>query len=162
MMIMIVKCPSQNNACSSVSSCTAGDTATMEQNFLHGRLFSPASIIPPLHYIIQYNIHVLAAASSGWNQPSFQGPTAYPSSGDDTEAVGLPKRRIIWTTWRACQPEFGKHGSFKTYFIHFIHLSRTLHDIRIWQSLILILLTWRIWWAHNNDGRWDLTRCLKG
>jgi len=52
---------------------TVGDIATMGQNLLHGRLFSPASIIPPLHNMSQYNIHVLAAASSGWNQPSVPG-----------------------------------------------------------------------------------------
>jgi len=85
----------------------------MGQNFLHRHLFSPVSIIPQLRYIIQYNIHVLAAALSGWNQHSFQGPTAYPSSDDDDDdddddgpdAVGFPKRRFIWTTWRVCQPE---------------------------------------------------------
>jgi hypothetical protein len=76
----------------------------MVQNFPNVRLFSSASIIPPLRYTIEYNIHLLAAASSGTN-PRFREQTACPSSGDDANAVGLPKRRFIWTTWRSCQPE---------------------------------------------------------
>ena len=38
------------------------------------------------------------------------------------------------------------------------------HVYKTASTLTLILLTWRIWWASNNaaNGRWDLTRRLKG
>jgi hypothetical protein len=46
------------------------------------------------------------------------------------------------------------------FLFNFTSFRTTFYDCQEWVYLTHFLLTWRIWWANNNAGRWDLTRPL--
>ena len=45
----------------------------------------------------------------------------------------------------------GTRNNWKVLNLNFIHGNGTYH-----RTLTLILLTWRIWWAHTNDNKWQM------
>jgi hypothetical protein len=75
-----------------------------------------------------------------------------------------PKLLILLLLWSPTISYISYYWYIRLSYFFSIHFQKFRHDNVFWKlhmqdckgTLTLILLTWRIWWAHNNARKWQI------